>query len=48
MTLSRGAGKSIIAITFSRRISDAWVEALERNGEPLVLDEMVEKDEIEA
>ncbi len=47
-TLSHGAGKSIIAITFSCRISYAWIEALERDGKPLVLDEVVEKDEIVA
>ena len=41
-TLSHGAANSIIAITFSRRVSDAWAKVLERQGRPLISQEAVE------
>ena len=31
-TLSHGVGNSILAITFYRRVNDAWAEALENQG----------------
>ena len=42
-TLSHGAGNSIVAITFSRQVSDAWAEALEHQGRPYISHEKVEE-----
>lgn len=44
-TLSHGAGNSLLKITFSRRVSDAWAEALERSGQPYISQEEGEKDD---
>jgi hypothetical protein len=38
--LSHGEGNSIVAITFSRRVSDAWLEAQECEGKPFILQEV--------
>lgn len=45
-TLSHGAGNSILAITFSRRVSDAWAEALalEHQGKSIISQEKVGED----
>ena len=40
-TLSHGGANSIAAVTFSRRVSDAWADALAR-GQPLTSPEHVE------
>lgn len=45
MALSHGAGNSLLKITFSRRVSDAWAEALERSGQPYISQEEGEKDD---
>jgi hypothetical protein len=42
-TLSRGLANSILAITFSRRVSEAWVEA-EAKRKTLIAQERVEED----
>jgi hypothetical protein len=44
-TLSHGAGNSLLKITFSRHVSDAWAEALERSGQPYISQEEGEKDD---
>ena len=40
-TLSHGGANSIAAVTFSRRVSDAWADALAR-GQPLTSPKCVE------
>ena len=42
-SLSHGASNAIIVITFSRRVSDGWAEALERQGRPCISQEAVEE-----
>ena len=40
--VSRGLANSILAVTFSRRVSDAWTEAVAHEGKPLIAYEKVE------
>ena len=42
-TLSHGAGNSIVAITFSCQVNDAWAEALKHQGRPYISHGKVEE-----
>lgn len=41
-TVSHGLANSILAISFSRRVGDAWAEAAARDGKPVIAYEKVE------